>query len=125
MFKKGDIILIAVLVAMVFASFYGVKQYKSKGANMGLIAVIKQDNKIIKTIDLNTITRPQRIQISGKYSEVVLVEKGRIRFEEADCPDKLCVKTGWLTSFGDMAACIPNHTSIRIQGKAKVDGVAY
>jgi hypothetical protein len=68
----------------------------------------------------------QIITVGGKYKETILVEKGRIRFEEANCPDLVCVRTGWLSRQGDIAVCLPNRTIIKIEGEgSKVDGVAY
>lgn len=60
------------------------------------------------------------------YRAVVLVENGRIRFEESNCPDKTCVKTGWLDKPGDSAVCLPGRFMIKIEGiKDEVDGVTY
>lgn len=124
MLKKGDLILVigiifAVVLGSVFLRFY----YSNAGDK---IAVIKQNNKVLKSINLNTVTQPEEFKIAGMYSEVILIEKGRIRFKEANCPDKVCVKTGWLTRNGEMAACIPNRTIIEIKGSNdKIDGVAY
>lgn len=78
------------------------------------IAVIKQDQKVIERIDLNAVTEPREIKLPGKYNETIEVEKGRIRFKEADCPDKICVKTGWLEKPGDTAVCLPNRAVVTI-----------
>jgi len=126
MLKKGDIILIAGVLAVVVLGFGLLKMSKTMDDSVHRIAVIKQEDRIIKKIDLDTVTEPQRITVGGAYSEVILVEKGRIRFEEADCPDKVCVKTGWLSNPGDKAVCLPNRTIIKIEGEnSEVDGVTY
>ena len=41
-------------------------------------------------------------------------ENGRIRVLEADCPDKVCVVTGWLSRPGQTAACVPGRLMVRI-----------
>lgn len=126
MLKKGDIILLGIAAIIIAASFIGVSLYKGSGSNIGRIAVIKQDDKVVERIDLDSISEPREIKISGEYDEVIVAEKGRIRFEEADCPDKVCVKTGWLSKKGDMAVCLPNRTMIKIEGQSKdVDIVTY
>lgn len=125
MLKKGDIILLAAVLVIVVAGLAAVKYYKSNDTG-ARIAVIKQDDKVVRKIDLNGVTAPERINIEGKYPGTILVERGRIRFEQADCPDKVCVKTGWLSKKGDAAYCLPNKTSIRIEGAdSGIDGVAY
>ncbi len=125
MLKKGDIFLIAVILFFVFTGIILPKVFKEK-ANVHIVAIIKQGDKVIKEIDLDKIKEPQRMEIHGEYSLVISVEKGRIRFEEADCPDKLCVKTGWISKPGDTSVCLPGRTIIKIKGKkAEVDGVTY
>lgn len=124
MLKKGDIVLVGVIIVAVVIWFAAASIFRGKSEDK--IAVVKQDDKVLRRIDLDTMQSDERINISGSYSEVILVEKGRIRFEEADCPDKVCVKTGWLTKKGDVAVCLPNHTIIKIEGDSnKIDGVAY
>jgi hypothetical protein len=124
MLKKGDIVLI---VGIIFISIIGTIFFKFYYNNDGeKIAIIKQNNKVIKSINLSKVLKSEEIKVTGTYTDVILIEKGRIRFIEADCPDKVCVKTGWLTRNGEMAACLPNRTIIEIKGQnAKVDGVAY
>ena len=125
MLKKGDIILLASLLTIVlgFTMFNILKSNKEQGSN---IAVIRHGDEIVETINLDSIEEPKRIVISGDYNVVALAEKGRVRFEKSDCPDKLCVNTGWLTKKGDVAVCLPNRTIIKIEGsKQDVDGGTY
>ncbi len=126
MLKKGDIILLGIISAAIVISFAAVSTYKRSGNDTDKVAVIKMKDEIIKSIDLSTVKGPQKIEVSGKHIQVVLVERGRIRFLEADCPDKICVNTGWLSEKGDMAVCIPNSTMIKIEGQSdKVDVVTH
>jgi hypothetical protein len=81
---------------------------------------------VIRKINLDDVDKPERIVIKGEYEEVILAEKGRIRFEDANCPDRVCVKTGWLSRKGDIAVCLPNRTIIKIEGESRdVDGGTY
>lgn len=122
MLKKGDILIFGILAAAIVASFAYVSAYKRADNGTNKIAIIKVKDKVINSIDLSTVTEPQRIEISDKYNLVVLVENGRIRFEEAECPDKVCVDTGWLSEKGDIAVCLPNSTMIKIEGQSqKID----
>ncbi len=124
MFKKGDIILILSIALIAAAGYVSLKIYNTEGSHR--IAVIIQNDSVIRRIDLDKVERNEKIKIPGKYNETAFVEKGRIRFGHAGCPDELCVKTGWLTRPGDMAVCIPNRAIIKIEGYAnELDGVAY
>ena len=53
----------------------------------------------------------------------LLVRDGGICFGEADCPDRLCVRSGRLTRAGDAAACVPAGVMVRVLGEAEVDAV--
>lgn len=124
MLKKADVILIICIIAAALAGAGSTWIGRLGGGDR--IAVIKQGNRIIKTINLDKIAQPYTVDVSAKYHETVLVEKGRIRFQNAECPDKLCVKAGWLNEKGDAAACLPNSTLIKIEGhNDEVDGAAY
>lgn len=81
------------------------------------IAVITQDGKVIKRINLSELEQPVSVEIKDKYYDHIVAEKGRIRFEEADCPDRVCVHTGWLTRPGQIAVCLPNGIIVKIEGE--------
>lgn len=84
--NKAYIIVFSLLVAVsavsVFTGSY--KPHKT--------AKIYKDGKLIRTVDLTTVTNPFTIDIDGKNT--VCVEKGRIYMKDAKCPDKLCIKSG-------------------------------
>lgn len=125
MLKKGDVILVVLALAGIAAGF-GLIRLGAGTGDGAMTAVIKQGDRVIKTIDLNEVEAPEKLVITGDYTETVLIEKGRIRFLEADCPDQVCVKTGWLSKNGDMAVCLPNRAMIKIEGQsADVDGGTY
>lgn len=114
--KKGDIVLAGIIFLVIISSIAGIYFWK-KANSSKLIAVITQDNKIIERIDLNTVEQPRVIKLSGDYHNTIRVEKGRIRYEDSDCPNRVCVNTGWLTKYGDIAVCLPNKTLIDIENK--------
>ena len=57
---------------------------------------------------------------------ILEVEPGRIRVRESDCPDKVCVRTGWITNASQSIVCVPNRTVITVRGSnaAPYDAVA-
>ncbi|MCX8129000.1 MAG: NusG domain II-containing protein [Clostridia bacterium] len=124
MVKKGDAVLVISIAFLVISGFIGMNILDKSSKHR--IAEIIHNNEVIRTIDLSSVTKPEKIKIPGQYDEVVAVEKGRIRFEEATCPDLVCVARGWLTKVGDSAVCIPNRTMIRIKGvNEELDAVTY
>ncbi|MEG2858121.1 MAG: NusG domain II-containing protein, partial [Clostridia bacterium] len=54
---------------------------------------------------------------------VIEVNNGRIRILESDCPDKICVKTGWISRGGQTIACVPLGIVITISGAASHDAI--
>lgn len=72
-------------------------------------AEIYVDGELIRTVDLNndeTFTVD-----TGRGVNTVLVSAGRIRVIDADCPDRVCVKSGWLTGSAPIV-CLPHRLVI-------------
>lgn len=79
----------------------------------GKYAVISQDGKTVMKKSLSeegTFTCPEiphmKFEISGEG----------IRVTESDCPDKICVKTGFVSREGEAAVCMPNRVIITVEG---------
>lgn len=47
---------------------------------------------------------------------VVEVAGGAVRVREADCPDQVCVLTGWISLPGDMIVCVPYRVVVQVTG---------
>lgn len=126
MLKKGDLVLILVLIIFSISAYFLFKYISQINDATTRIAIIRQNNQIIEEVQLDDTNPEQRIYIDGNYPLVILFEDGRIRFEEATCPDKLCVYTGWINTNGSLAVCLPNRTTIKIEGgESVIDGVTY
>lgn len=114
MHRKELILMVAITLAVLLAAG-GIRYYQHNPVSDNRIAVITQDGKIIERIDLDRVKEPRQIVLPGKYHEIIEVEKGRIRFKQADCPDKICVNTGWLNEPGEVAVCMPNRAVVKIE----------
>ncbi len=126
--KRGDIILgVSIIAAALVLMLVSAHPDMTSAEGGILVAVIKEGDTVTHTVELDSVESQIRIIVGGKFNEVILVEKGRLRFESADCPDKVCVNTGWLEKPGHMAVCIPNRTLIKIErlksGKGNEDDV--
>jgi hypothetical protein len=110
--KYGDflVIITVVLVAVLFTiSFY------EDNANEK-IAIISQNDVVLDKIRLNTLSGRQVIEYSGKYPGTIEADNGKIRFVRAECPDQVCVNTGWIDRPGQIAVCLPAGMVIKIEG---------
>lgn len=126
--KKGDKITAIVIACILVISSVSVFAYMKFFAGSHHIAEIKQDGKVIKTVDLDKVKDGQDIRISydTDHYNIVRIEKGRIRITDADCPDKVCVKTGWITQPGQSVICLPHKLIINIEGGSKdIDSNVY
>ncbi|MFZ3132029.1 MAG: NusG domain II-containing protein [Desulfosporosinus sp.] len=126
MSKKGDLVLI-VCIVIIAGLTLAWNTYSSSSSSDAITAVITQDGKVIKSINLNTVNSLAYVNINNHgIQQVIVAEKRRIRFLESNCRDKTCVKTGWLTETGDKAVCMPSATIITIVGDHKdIDSITY
>lgn len=75
-------------------------------------AEIWVDNVMVRSIPLAEAA-DEEIPLEQYGVAVTLTVKGhRISFAESNCPDKICVKTGWVAAEGQTAVCLPNRVSI-------------
>ncbi|MFZ5688115.1 MAG: Gx transporter family protein [Bacillota bacterium] len=61
--------------------------------------------------------------LARNYHYAVEIKDGRVRVKEADCPDQVCVKTGWINRPGRTIVCAPGQIVIEIRGRPGTDGV--
>ncbi|MCL2772085.1 MAG: NusG domain II-containing protein [Oscillospiraceae bacterium] len=111
LFGRRDLLLFAVLIiiAIIIAIIY----YMIAGhAYDGVVCEISVDGKVVQTVDLSEpdceFTLPQNKNI--RFS----VKNHAIAFIASDCPDKICIRTGYINQVGQTAACLPNRVIIRI-----------
>jgi hypothetical protein len=124
--KKGDKIAAICIICLVLFSTIGTLVYKQYVKSNHNFAIIKLDGKVIQTIDLNAVKAQKEWKVYDKAGNYNLIEvlPGKIRVKDADCPDKICVRTGWISQAGQMAVCLPHKMIIDIEGKSNtVDSV--
>jgi len=126
--KKADkYIIIGIFIVLLISSLW-IFIYKGSKDVKGSQAVISKDGNIIETIDLSLVKEPYEFTIESKNNgyNTIYVEKDKIKFAEANCPDKLCVKTGLLTNTSDIAVCLPHGIIIEIKNgtDGQIDSLA-
>ncbi len=108
MVKKKDILLIAALllvggIVLLFAVIGG------QGGKSVLVR-INGEKKSVYPLNEN-----RRVELNGEGGRNILViEDGTARIEDADCPDKLCVRQGRISLKGQSVICLPHKTVIEI-----------
>ncbi|WP_434291605.1 NusG domain II-containing protein [Clostridium botulinum] len=129
--KKGDKIVIYIVSVLLVLSVISIIFFKFFVKSENAIAVIKQNGKVIEKVDLSKVKEKRQLKINyndkdHKGYNVIEIDKGSIRFIDADCPDKVCIKSGVLKKPGETAACLPHKLIITIEKNDKeVDEVSY
>lgn len=117
--RRADVVIILIVVILAGAFILWQRSGDEK-----LKAEISVDGKVVETIDLDNTDKKITITPDTEPSVVITAEKGKIRFESAECPDKICVSRGELYRKGDTAVCLPAKTVITITGGG-LDAVTY
>jgi hypothetical protein len=114
-FKPGDfLIILFIIITAILITF----SFNNKNTTGKKIAVISQNNKILKIISLDDTDYSATFEYNGPYPGTIEIKEGRIRFLNAKCPDKVCVNTGWISRSGQIAVCLPAGVMIKIEGSA-------
>lgn len=113
-------IIVAILLLSLAASLF-LWQRKAPGR----IANVYADGELVRSVDLDALASPLRFTVETERGEnVILAEPGRIRVESADCPDQICVESGWLSDSAAPIVCLPHRVIIELAGETALDGEA-
>lgn len=107
-FRKTD--LIAIAIVLVLAAAVLLAFMPSSDTSPAQIAIY-QDGELIKTLSIN---ESQKFEISGKYTNTVTIQDGKVAITQSNCPGSDCVACGWIANSGRSIVCLPNGVEIRI-----------
>ncbi len=111
LFNKRDIWLLGVLLALA-AIIYAAARFF--GGQAGTVtAQITVDGVMVREVDLS---RDAEFALTENPNVYFRVQRGSIAFVQSDCPDKVCVHSGFLDTPGQTAACLPNKVLLYIHG---------
>ena len=78
---------------------------------------IQIDGEEIKKIIFDKKLVGKTIPIKTEYGyNLIEIGDEEVRVIEADCPDKLDVKQGYISKTGEVIVCLPNRLVIEIKG---------
>ena len=121
---KGKLIGLLLLLAVAASALWLLLR---GGGGDASVARITQDGVLLEEIDLARVDRPYSFTLEyGGGSNTVSVEPGRIRVSQADCPDQVCVKQGYISDGTVPIVCLPHRLVIEIAGGGAeaLDGAA-
>ena len=112
---KGDKYLIILIIIISLISLIYIRH---SAFNVGKKYIsIQVNGKEIKQIffDKNMIGKTIPIETEFGYNLIEIGDE-KVRVIEADCPDKLDVKQGYISKTGEVIVCLPNKLVIEIKG---------
>ena len=119
--RKNDILLIAALLIAALLAWGVLRLTRAKGGE----AVVTVDGAVVAVLPLSEDAALTVGEGQG-FRNVVEVSRGRVRVTDADCPDRLCVRQGWIGYSGESIVCLPHKLTATVRGGADggLDAVA-
>ena len=124
---KGDFILVVVVVLLGLGAL-AYNRIILPRQGLGTKVVVEIEGQVVHEFDLSQDMEPLRIETKHGFN-VIEIAEGKVRVSEADCPDLLCVHTGWRQHAGQVIVCLPHYFVVRIVGEQEdpgsLDGFTY
>lgn len=108
--KKKDVLLILIVLAISTVIFISTKIMNKGNSDKIEIYV---DNRLYKSIPINS-EEEITIENNEDYNHIKIYDKGA-KIIDASCPDKVCVKSGFIKDSNEKIVCIPNKVIIKIK----------
>lgn len=127
--KRRTLIFMIIIGVILILAIGGIV-YVLNRPSSGHQAVIYQDGIAIQTIDLDAVDTTYTLTITGDDGawNTVSVQPGSIAITVASCPDKVCVRMGYIHNDSLPITCMPNHLVIHIEGtqnETALDALAH
>lgn len=127
MTKWDKYLVILITVISLSSMFYINHMTTNEGEKYVLIQV---NGKEYKKVTFSNDNKKRYLEIKTKYGYNKLeIQNKKVRVVEANCPDELDVKQGFIEDVGSMIVCLPNRLVIEIKGERtspdKIDAGSY
>ncbi len=115
--KPWDKIIIVLLLFISFVPYLFLKVLLVGDYDI-TYARITVDGKLYKEVPLTGQMKETGFIIETDYgNNVAVIENEEITISKADCPDEICVQTGFIGKPGQSITCLPHKLYIQIIGK--------
>ncbi len=115
MTKWDKYLVVLIIIVSVLSMFY----IKNMAINQGgKYLSIEVNGERYKTVTFSFDNKKRYLDIKTKYgyNKLEMINE-KVRVLEADCPDKLDVKQGYIEDIGSMIVCLPNRLVIEIKAE--------
>lgn len=112
LFTIPDFVLI-VLIGAFSAGFYVYRLQGRPDNGRPIVAVVQFEERELASLPLDSDTS---FVAQGAHSRItVVVAGGAVKFEDANCPARICERTGWVRRPGAAIVCAPNRVIARVK----------
>jgi hypothetical protein len=112
---KGDKLLIVLIILISFSAMGYIRIQAFSNAEK--YVSIQVNGEEIKRFIFDPKLVGQTIPIETKYGfNLIEIGDEKVRVIEADCPDKIDVKQGYISNIGETIVCLPNKLVVEIKG---------
>lgn len=118
--KTGDKIMMGVVVLLALGIFL---YYQIAGpSGVGNQVIIEVGGEVVKTFSLPQETLVEyRVEVGETGYNLIQIEGNRVRVVEANCPEQVDVKAGWISKPGQSLVCLPHKMVVTIAGEEMSD----
>lgn len=120
-------IILLLLLLLSIGAYFLLKRNAARSEHP--VAYLYSGGALLLTIDLDTVPEPYTFTVTSADGgeNVIEVRPGSIGIITASCPDKLCVRQGFLSAPLFPLVCLPNELVIEIKegSSSGLDAVAY
>ncbi|GBG97157.1 NusG domain II-containing protein [Lactococcus termiticola] len=116
--KPLDLVIIASLFLASFSVFFIFHEEEQ-----GYFAQVRVDGKVLKTLNLKQ-DQTWTYADNGEQN-IIEVKDKKVHVREANCPDKLDVRQGWISKVDQSIVCLPHQLVVEVISGDKQEGVDY
>ena len=110
LFNKRDIWIFAGLALLAFLAY--ASRRGEPDSDVGFLAQVTVGRQVVWSAPLSA--GEGAAFVPDQTNVRLLVINGAAGFVCSDCPDQICVRSGFISQPGQMAVCLPNRVSLLI-----------
>ena len=113
--KKWDIFIILILIFLSFVPeiIFGIAMGKSYN---GTYAEITVSGKLYNKIPLSEHKGEETLEVKTDYGyNMIDIYNDSIKIIDADCKDKICIKSGSISHSGESLICLPHKLMVEVK----------
>lgn len=108
---QSEILLIAAVLLFSIAAILWTRSGDSKSDRHGSMVAVHHQGKLMQRVGLEKDT----IVVLPHGEMKIELKDSRVRVAWSNCPNQLCVNTGWIRTAGETIVCVPNKVLIEIE----------